>query len=173
MLLRSYRKHIFRNKCMPGAATVQCHAELDQDVTEALPYLNASLGGDTYTLSPPSVTFRTSGKLITVHGKKIAVNALKDEEEADKIIRWLQRETNEAWDNRRTIVPSCKSAPQPRLIEILKRLPKTNCGKCGEPTCMVFAARISEGVKAPDQCPDIGDDEKRAVQDYMAPFGVS
>jgi hypothetical protein len=40
MLLQSYRIEIFNNKCMPGAMSVQCFAHLDQDVSEALPYLN-------------------------------------------------------------------------------------------------------------------------------------
>ena len=52
---------------------------LDQDISPALPYLNAVLGGFEYIKDPPSVTFRIQGKLLTVHGDKIAVNALQDE----------------------------------------------------------------------------------------------
>jgi ArsR family metal-binding transcriptional regulator len=151
MLLKTYKKNIFRSKCDSKAMKVHCHAELDQDVSEALPYLNAVLGGDSYTMEPPSVTFRASGKLITVHGKLIAINALKDEDEADKIIRWLQREINQAWAKKDTISPSYKVAPKPQLIEVFRRLPKTNCDKCSLPTCMVFAARVTEGAKSPDQ----------------------
>lgn len=168
MLLKSYRKDLFLSKCNPGFKSIHCHAHLDQDVSEVLPYLNTELGGDTYTLDPPSVTFRASGKLITVHGKMIAVNALKDEAEAEKILQWLQREINAAWENRRTIKPSWNSAPKPNLVEILKRLPKTNCKQCGEPTCMVFAARVAEGGKSPEQCPDLAPEARRAIDDYMA-----
>ena len=94
------------------------------------PYLNAVLGGDEYYQDPPAVTFRSQGKLITVHPRKIAVNALKDEAEADKILEWLKREINEAWEKRVEIEPSYDSAPKPKLLEILKLLPKTNCGQC-------------------------------------------
>ncbi len=66
--------------------SVQYFAHLNEDVGDALPYLNAALGGHTYVQDPPSVTFEVQGKLITVHSNKIAVNALKDEEEAKKII---------------------------------------------------------------------------------------
>ena len=93
---------------------------MDQDVSEALPYLNASLGGFTYIKDPPSVTLRVYGKLITVYGDRIAVNALKDEEEADKILNWLKGEINEAWGKRDQIQPSFESAPQPLMMEILK-----------------------------------------------------
>ena len=173
MLLTSYRKNIFRSKCNSNATRLHCHAELDQDVSAALPYLNAALGGDTYTVDPPAVTFRSSGKLITVHGNMIAVNALKDEAEADKILGWLQREINQAWENRDTLTPSYVGAPKPKLIEVLKHLPKTNCGKCREPTCMVFAVRVTEGAKGPEQCPDLHADHRQAIAKYMAQFNLN
>jgi hypothetical protein len=72
MLLESYTKEIFNSECQPGAMAVHCFAHLDQDVGEAIPYLNAALGGFTFTKDPPSVTFKVHGKLITVHAKKIA-----------------------------------------------------------------------------------------------------
>ncbi len=80
MLLESYRLEIFNNECMPSAMTVQCFAHLGQDVSDALPFLNTELGGFTYIKDPSSVTFCLHDKLLTVHGHKIAVNALKDEE---------------------------------------------------------------------------------------------
>ena len=100
MLLRGYRKEIFRPKCNPNFQTVHCIAHLDQDIAEALPYLNAILGGFEYLKDPPAVTLRVQGKLITVQSREIAVNALRDEQEAEKILQWLQREINEAWERR-------------------------------------------------------------------------
>ncbi len=148
MLLKSYTKEIFNNECMPGAMSVQCFAHLEEDIGKALPYLNASLGGHTFIKEPPSVTFKLQGKLITVHSKKIAINALKDEAEATKIIEWLKREINSVWENRREIEPSFESTPTPKLIEILKLLPKTNCRECGQITCYCMV-RLT-------QCNDIG-----------------
>ena len=56
------------------------------------------------------------------------------------------------------------------MIEILKLLPKTNCKECGEPTCMVFAARMAEGVKVPQDCPQLGTENKLHLQEYMSQF---
>ena len=170
MLLNSYRLEIFNNECMPGALTVQCFAHLDQDVGPALPYLNAVLGGFEYIRSVPSVTFRIHGKLITVYGRKIAVNALKDEAEARKIVDWLVREINSAWELRGKIEPSYRSLPRPQVIEILKLLPRTNCGACGAPTCMVFATRVIEGVKDQYDCPPMGEESKAKLAAYLEPF---
>ena len=86
MLLRGYPREIFRPECNPHFQSLHCIAHLEQDVSAALPYLNAALGGFEYFKDPPAVTFRVQGKIITVHAREIAVNALKDEEEADKIL---------------------------------------------------------------------------------------
>ena len=88
MLLQAYRKEIFRSKCQSTVESLHCFGHLDQDVGEVLPYLNAVLGGFEYTKDPPSVTFKAHGKLITVHPRKIAINALRDEQEADKILEF-------------------------------------------------------------------------------------
>ena len=172
MLLETYRLEIFNNKCMPGAMTVQCFAHLGQDVSGALPYLNAELGGSGYIKEPPSVTFKMHGKLLTVHGRKIAVNALKDEMEARKIVEWLKGEINGVWENRDTITPRYEGMPRPQLIQILKCLPKTNCRECGEPTCTVFATRVAEGVKDSGNCPLMTPGGKQSLDDYMAGFFV-
>ncbi len=105
---------------------------------EALPYLNAVLGGDTYIREPPSVTFKMHGKLVTVHGRKIAVNALKDEAEARAILEWLKKEINEAWQKREIIVPKYEGIKKAHPLTIYKLLPRTNCKACGQPTCMAF-----------------------------------
>ena len=170
MILKSYVKKIFRPKCNPGFESLHCIARLDQDISAVLPYLNAVLGGFEYLKDPPAVIFRSQGKFITVHGRKIAINALSDEAEADRILDWLKREVNNAWENRTSIEPSYEGAPKPKLIEILKPLPKTNCKECGESTCTVFAIRVAGGVKAPGDCPPMGAENKRRLEEYMSQF---
>src|SRR5208283_3238879 len=155
MLLHEYTKEMFRPKCNPNFQSVHCVAHLEQDISEVLPYLNTTLGGSNYTQSPPSLTLRIHGKLIALHAREIFVNALRDESEADKIIEWLKKEINEAWQHRGQIEPIFDSAPKPQWLQVLKLLPKTNCGKCGEPTCTVFSLRAVEGVKGAGDCPEI------------------
>lgn len=172
MLLTSYSKEIFRPECNPSFQSLHCIAHLDQDVTQALPYLNVTLGGFEYLKDPPAVTFRIHGKLITVHPREIAVNALRDEEEADRILEWMKREINDAWENREKITPSFQGAPKPKILDILKLLPKTNCRKCGQPTCMVFASLAAQGVKGAEDCPALAEDKKEPLQTYLSRFGL-
>jgi len=170
MLLRGYWKEISRPACNNTFQSLHCIAHLDEDIGEALPYLNAVLGGDTYIKEPPSVTFKTQGKLITVHSRKIAVNALRDEAEAQHILEWLKKEINEVWEHRDTIIPKYDGRSKPHLLEIFKLLPKTNCRKCGQPTCMMFASLATEGIKGCDDCPEMTEEKAINLTNYLSRF---
>jgi len=170
MLLVNYTLEIFNSKCQPGAMGVHCFAHFQQDVGCVLPYLNAVLGGFEYIRNPPSLTLRTQGKLITVHGDKAAINALKDESEAQKIVEWLKKEINAAWERKDGITPCYDRQQKPKLIEILKLLPKTNCRKCGHPTCMVFAAQAMEGGRGAEDCPELTPPHTEKLTAYLSGF---
>ncbi len=101
------------------------------------------------------------------------LNALKDAEEAEKILQWLKREINEVWDRRGEIEPSCEGAPKPKVFEILKLLPRrTGCKKCGQPTCMVFATLVAQGVKGPEDCPELTTEKSHELDFYMSGFSL-
>jgi ArsR family metal-binding transcriptional regulator len=172
MLLNGYRKEIFNPTCNSHFQSVHCIAHLDVDISEVLPYLNSVLGGDTYIKDPPSVTFKAHGKLITVHAKKIAVNALKNEAEAHATLEWLKEEINNAWDNRATIKPKFDGASKPHLFEIYKLLPKTNCRKCGQPTCMMFSSLAVDGIKGHNDCPSLTQSDAEKLRNYLGQFDV-
>jgi ArsR family metal-binding transcriptional regulator len=170
MFLKQYRKEIFRPECNPNFQSLHCIAHLDRDIGEVLPYLNSTLGGDVFTKDPPSVSFKVHGKLITVHADRIAINALKDEDEADKILEWLRQEINETWENRSRIQPSFEALSKPQILEVLKLLPRTNCRRCGQPTCMVFAMLAAEGANGPEDCPALQDPHRTSLGEYLARF---
>jgi ArsR family metal-binding transcriptional regulator len=170
MLLKGYRKEVVRPECRPEAQSVQCIAHLHEDIAEVIPYLNAVLGGFQYLKDPPSVSFKVHGKLIAVHPDKICVNALKDEGEGDKIIEWLKQEINEIWERRGEIQPRFEAAQKPKVFEILKLLPKTNCRECGQPTCMVFATQVAEGGRGPEDCPPLSTEGREKLDAYLQQF---
>jgi ArsR family metal-binding transcriptional regulator len=170
MLLSGYTLEIFRSKCRSEAKTLHCFGHLHDDVGEALPYLNSVLGGFSYVKEPPTLTLKSSGKLITIHPRKVAVNALQDEEQAEKIVAWLQREINSVWENRNNIRPCFTGESKPELMEVLKLLPRINCKECGEPTCMVFAIRVMDGVKDHNNCPALESKNKESLAKYLCQF---
>lgn len=40
-------------------------------------------------------------------------------------------------------------------LELFKKTPKTNCGRCGYPTCLAFAAAVCKGGEEWQKCPDL------------------
>jgi ArsR family metal-binding transcriptional regulator len=170
VLLKTYTKEMFLPKCNPSFQSVHCVARLEQDISGVLPYLNTELGGGDYIRLPPSLTLHVHGKLITLHAREIYVNALRDEAEAEVILEWLKKQINDTWDHRAEIEPTYDSPAVPQMMEILKLLPKTNCRKCGEPTCTVFALRAVEGIKGPDNCPELKDEKRAVLEEYLSRF---
>lgn len=54
-------------------------------------------------------------------------------------------------------------------IQIFKLLPKTNCGKCGVPTCLAFAMNLAAGKAELAKCPDVSEEAKAQLQEASAP----
>ena len=57
----------------------------------------------------------------------------------------------------------------PTGIEIFKLLPKTNCKKCGEPTCLAFAMKLAAAKAELSLCPDVSEAAKAQLQEASAP----
>jgi len=64
-------------------------------------------------------------------------------------------------------------------LEIFKLLPKTNCKKCGKPTCLAFAMALAQKRAKLDECPDVSEEAKEKLAAAAAPpmrkvvFGAS
>lgn len=54
-------------------------------------------------------------------------------------------------------------------IEIFKLLPKTNCKKCGHPTCLAFAMKLAQRQVSLDACPDVSEETKRILGEASTP----
>jgi ArsR family metal-binding transcriptional regulator len=166
MLVEGYRKEF----CLPPnpkARHLRCYAHLDGDIGEVLPYLNTVLGGYQYYREPQMLTLKFQAKLITLYPQMIAINMVEDEAEAEKILEWLKEEINNTWKNRSKIKPSFEVSPKPKILDILKLLPKDNCQECGHPTCLVFATQVSEGAQVYDECPKLDALSRSKLKQYL------
>jgi acetyl-CoA decarbonylase/synthase complex subunit gamma len=54
-------------------------------------------------------------------------------------------------------------------IQILKLLPRTNCGECGVPTCLAFSMALAAGKTELAKCPHVSDAAKEALSAAAAP----
>ncbi|MHC4194835.1 MAG: acetyl-CoA decarbonylase/synthase complex subunit gamma, partial [Planctomycetota bacterium] len=48
-------------------------------------------------------------------------------------------------------------------LEIFKLLPKTNCKKCGMPTCLAFAMQLAQKRAKLDDCPSVSEEAKQTL----------
>ena len=169
MLVNHYRTKFVRPP-NPSAQHLRCFAYLDGDISEVLPYLNTVLKGHEFSPNPPSLTIKYPGKLITLTSREIAINMVKDQDEAGEILEWLQQEINATWERREEITPSFEVAAPPRVLDILKLLPRTNCRACGQPTCMVFAVQVGQGAQSLKDCPHLDQENQRKLREYLRQF---
>jgi len=54
-------------------------------------------------------------------------------------------------------------------IDIFKKLPKTNCGDCGVPTCLAFAMKLAAGQAELTACPHVSEEAKAELSEASAP----
>lgn len=54
------------------------------------------------------------------------------------------------------------------MIETYKKLPRTNCGKCGVPTCMAFAAKVTSARQKITDCPFVAGENDEPVTQKTA-----
>ena len=54
-------------------------------------------------------------------------------------------------------------------LDIYKLLPRTNCKKCGRPTCLAFAMQLAQKKASIDECPDVSEQAKQTLGAASAP----
>ena len=129
--------------CRPGEAEwLRADAELTDDISPVFPYLNAIMRGTVYDPKGKTLTFTLGGRGITLYPRKVLVTRIRDGKEAEEVLERLRRLINRTWERRAEIEPSYKTRAKLAALSIYKLLPKTNCGRCGEPTCMAFALKL-------------------------------
>ncbi len=57
----------------------------------------------------------------------------------------------------------------PTAIEFFKFLPKTNCGECGQATCLAFAMQLANQKATIDACPYVDGGAKEKLEESSAP----
>jgi len=68
----------------------------------------------------------------------------------------------------------CSGGTMPKdAYDILKLLPNTNCGRCGNPSCIALARRISCGRQGPEDCPYIEPGNLGRLKTMMQDCGPS
>jgi len=172
MLLAEIRNlEIFRPKCDSTKEVLHAIGEVEADISPALPYLNAELGGWDYDPDNHVLLLKLSeGKWITLHPHKIAIRGCRDLEEAHALVDWIKGQINDIYARREAITPRYTSQAGLKVMEILKNLPLTNCKACGYATCMAYAAALREGETTPQNCPPLWEEKYQAKRHQLLAY---
>ena len=139
-----FKKHtvkLVRPMCHTRS-TVNAVVELDTDIREVFPHLNAELGNCFYHPEAPFLRFTQGGKAFTLHPTYFTVSGLADEEEAGRLVEFIRRLLADTWSRRAEIEPSYRRGTELKILDIYKLLPRNNCGECGVKSCLAFAGGL-------------------------------
>jgi ArsR family metal-binding transcriptional regulator len=152
MLIKNYDLEVFTPPCDPGAERYAARARLNVDISDLLPYLNATLRGAVYHTSANALTWKKGGHNIAFHAYEIVTSNVEDRAGAEKELKGLVDLVNRTWVKRAEITPDNSTRQRPTSMAIYKNLPHTNCKQCGEPTCYTFALKLAVSQKNLTDC---------------------
>lgn len=169
MLIENYDLEVFTPPCEPGAERYAARARLTVDISDVLPYLNATLRGAVYLPEANALTWKKAGHNIAFHAYEIATSNVEDREGAEKEVKGLIDLVNRTWERRAEITPDTTTHQRPTPMAIYKLLPQTNCKQCGEPTCYTFALKLAASQKKLADCPPLSEaqytDKRNALEE--------
>ena len=142
MLINSFQiTHIL--PCLADPEKIRTIEQLSDDIRGVLPYLNATLRGTIYNHAAGILTFKKDGAMITLYPTTVTLAKVDDEAHARNLMEWLKELVNETFEDRKNIQPNYEKGTTLRALDIFKLIPGTNCGRCGEPSCLAFAVKIA------------------------------
>jgi ArsR family metal-binding transcriptional regulator len=142
MLIDKLHPKLVNIECMPTSTKFNAIIDLETDIGDLLPYLATEIRGCTYFHGTNELNYMERGHIIAIRPKQITVTALQDEVAARQVCEELKRMINGVHERRHSITPTLRKQARVDPLTVYRELPQTNCGECGETTCMAFAARV-------------------------------
>lgn len=159
MLIDDYEIELSTPACDLSATIYTARISVDADLSEVLPYINATVEKGEFLPDMPVLVFRERTHKYALRPREISISNIIDRDEASEEARVIVEKINTIWENRANLEPSFSTWTRPKALEVFKLLPRTNCGECGIGACMAFAVEVSKGKKGPGDCPPLQQDE--------------
>ncbi len=130
------------------------HFKLDRDVSQLFPFINAVFKDVTYYEKPNYIRFLLGDHICSLYPSDVVAASFYSEEQARELVDTLIDFLNDLYEKKDSLTPNYKKFKRIPVTDIITLLPKTNCRECGFPTCIAFAAALSNGNTFPDKCPE-------------------
>lgn len=172
MLIDGYEIDLYCPACDPGAEVWAATVTTVVELCELMPYVNAVVEKGEYTPSVPTLVWREGAHKVFLRSRQLGISNLSDRAHAESEVARIVQFLNETWDERESITPDVSTRSKPKVLEVFKLLPRTNCGECGVPTCMAYAVALAEGDKSLDDCPPLMLEAAAQKREKLAELGL-
>ncbi len=139
----------------------------EKSLKPLIPMMARLIRGGAYRYEVPLLVFEEEHRLLAVSGTEIVICRADDLLDAWIMLRCLIELVLSAWDHRLQLQPETDPRNGIGAIEMFKRLPGNNCGKCACGNCMEFAMMLFTGKSRMDQCPWLFQDEGAARRESL------
>jgi ArsR family metal-binding transcriptional regulator len=138
---------------------------------EVLPYLATLPGIIAWNPQALTLTFRRPHGFMTLYNDKVYITQVVDANEGLELFAALKEAVNAVWEKRAELVAVTARKRAPRHLDIWELLPRTNCGQCGEATCLAFAVAVIQHKRLLTECLPLQSDssfaDRKATLDAM------
>lgn len=110
-----------------------------RSLAAVLPYLATLPGVIAYNPELPALTFRRQPGFLTLYADRVTLTQVRGVEEGLDLLAALVEAVNATWEHRAELVAVREWRRPARPLDVYALLPQSNCGQCGEATCMAFA----------------------------------
>ena len=157
--------------CLAEPGKIIVSGKPNRSLEEVLPYLATLPGIIAYNPEARTLTFRRPVGFMTLYTERVYITQLKSADEGLELLAALTEAINATWDHRAELVAVTVGRRAPRPLDVWTLLPQTNCGQCGEATCMAFAFGLLQHKRAVVECPPLCADDaltdRRATLEAM------
>lgn len=163
--------------CVADSAKIRLIAYFSCDISEILPYLNAVIKNASYNKNTPTLTYTRGRRVINLYNIKVAIAKADDIIDAWKNLDEVRGLINKTYTNKATLKPNYEQKIRVTPFQVYGWLPKTNCGSCGEATCLAFAVKLLLGEQRLSACLPLFSqtqysEKKKMMQEIAAALGI-
>lgn len=151
--------------CIADDTKIRLIAHISGDITTVFPYLNALMSGAVYNEEGPTLTFMEGYRMVTLYPRRITIAKADDLVDGWRVLEAIRCRVNRTYERRDSITPLYKRREKPPAVVIYKKLPGTNCGQCGQKTCMAFALGLWNGSLNPFLCKPVFEEDFAHLRD--------
>ena len=152
VLLRDYRiTHV--QDCIADAKKTRVVADLSDDIAPVFPYLNRVIANLLYNPGAVSIVLRREWRILTFYPRVAMLAKVDGPEDGRAQLDWFRDLVNDVWRRRDEIEPCHERRQLLGPMDAYLLLPRLNCRRCGEATCMAFAFSLLLANRPLSDCP--------------------